>query len=357
MELGCQMTKYIIPLLATALIANAATNEFDMVKGIDLTGQTAITASQLNQLVDNARTATNKGMIFAYPYTPDTTNNTRYTNFIWLDTSFQPPRLKVWTQMSNRWDELSVTNVTIGSGVITSANIANGTITSEDIADGTISSVDLSTGIITSNYLAGDAVRTANIADDQVTAAKVADGAIDSSDKIAAGILIRTDFANDAVGGNVVSNYGIDSLKIATNAVHDFNLTNGAVTFSKLADNSVSNNAIINNSITTNKFDTNILNVLPITYVNWNNSILQSKNISVVSNYANGTIITWFTTPYATSNYCAIVSQRDNLAASEGQSIQTVSNKTDSVTVLTKDGEGGDLEAINGGFNLLIIGY
>ena len=369
------MKKLIFTSLLLPSVLMASTNEFDLKKGIDFTGVTGFTPSQLNQLVDNATTATNKGMIIATNATPDVGNNSRYTNFIWLDISYQPPRAKVYNSTAGTWNEIISTNVSIPDGSITSAKIANGTILSEDISDGTIASTDLSTSIVTSNYLANNSVYTAAIIDGHVTTAKLATGAVGSSAQIAAGIIQSNDIAADAILGELIANLGINAGKLNSNSVVNTNIVDGTITGSKLAlqtvgytnlaNNSVSNNAIINGSITTNKFDTNILNRLPL-YATWltnasGGAMVQSMGVASINNFTSGKFLLTFSAAMSTTNY-AVVCTEFGIAANDSMIFSAVSNTLTTTTIYTRDEDGGGIEqpgtvSGTGGFSAMILGY
>lgn len=95
----------IFLLLGPSLMA--ATNEADFVKGVDLTSTNYIAPSLLNQLVDEAYPAPKRGLVIRQSTTPDTTNNTHLTNYIWLDTTTDPSTLKRYNVTSNVWDSFT----------------------------------------------------------------------------------------------------------------------------------------------------------------------------------------------------------------------------------------------------------
>ena len=74
-------------LLFVACTAFGAENYNDLIKGVDFTGRSALSPTALNQLVDNARLNTNRGIILLQPTQPDHITNPRFTNFVWLDNS------------------------------------------------------------------------------------------------------------------------------------------------------------------------------------------------------------------------------------------------------------------------------
>lgn len=91
-------------IFATLLLTTAtmfAAKETDLTKGLDLTGRTNVTGSQLNQLVDAGILKEGKGGVIAGMTSPDVYNNKRYTNWLWLDTAMYPPILKQWISGPN----------------------------------------------------------------------------------------------------------------------------------------------------------------------------------------------------------------------------------------------------------------
>jgi hypothetical protein len=254
------MNKYIITLLATASFAVAATNEYDIVKGFDFTGATTITPSQLNQLVDNARTATNKGMTISANSAPDVANNPRYTNFLWLDYSTQPPTLKRWQASITNWTTFQLE---VAANGIDTVKITNGAVTTTKIQDFAVTEAKISAGSVTESKLADGAVTRVKIANGAVDSTKLTNSAV-STANIADGAVTRVKLATDAVGGSSITNFGIGPNKLATNSVDNYAITNGAITGDKIAALSVTGTVhIAANSIETNHFSTNILRYLP----------------------------------------------------------------------------------------------
>lgn len=278
------MKKILLTLLAACTIANASTNEFDIIKGVDLTGYTNITVSLLNQLVDRARSATNKGMIYVGVSAPDTTNNPRYSNFLWLDIGFTPPKIKVYTLQSNSWNEQTVTNSTVSDGAITTAKLAALAVTDPKIASDAVIERTILNGVVTSNKLAANSVTTDKILSFSVTSTIIATNGV-TTPAITDAAVTRAKIATDAVGGGVVSNYGIDVLKIATNAVLGY--------------------AISNTVIGTNHFNTNLMNLIPKGWavVQAGASTLVVGNIVAVTNAAGVEAHIGFNPSWTTTNY------------------------------------------------------
>ena len=349
--------KKLIPLLALVipLVGRAATNEFDLAPGIDLTAQTNITASQLNQLVARGYPTNNKGMIYATNSTPDTTNNARYTNYIWLDYSTQPPTLKVWNASSNVWTAQSITNVTPGDNTVTSAKIVNGAVIAEDIATGAVTTSKISAGNVTTDTIADANVTRGKIADGAIDSTKLTNGAINSAALIGAGVIAGTNLAADAVGSASISNYSIGPLKFETNAVTGFAISNGVVTGAKLATNTVGATNIVLASLTTNLLTTNIYHLLPKVWAVCTGSAVVNQfgpaSISTLTTTETGVVLVTFTgTPFASTNYAVLATPHRTAVASGMASY--VSNTTSSVTLKFQTDAGSAYTPAN--FSILI---
>lgn len=216
------MKRILALLLLLPLIAFCAV-EYDLKKGIDLTGTNRISSAALNQLVDNGITATNRGMIIVSSTTPDSASNPRFTNaFLWLDISAgRPGTLKqyangAWVASTlgvasitsamlqeasviagkiaangvntTNLSDNSVTDTKINAGAVTSNKLATASVTSDKIVDGTIATVDIGTNTIS----------TALLQDSSVTASKIPDGSI-VSNKLASGAVMIDKLASSTV--------------------------------------------------------------------------------------------------------------------------------------------------------------
>lgn len=166
--------------------------EYDFQKGIDLTGHTRATAAHYNQLVDNATLTAGRGLVLITNGTPNTADNPRYTNYLWVDTSVAgSPTLKFYVA------GLGWTNSLVGA-TITETNIANGAITTPKLANGAVTSDKITSGSVGNLQLGGSSVTT---------------------DKIAVGAVTRGVIADGAVGTEQLTNSAVTTAKIAASAV------------------------------------------------------------------------------------------------------------------------------------------
>lgn len=210
--------KKLLPFMFALLSFSArAAIQADLDKGIDLTGLTTVTASQLNQLVANATAATNKGMVIWQNSLPDTANNVRYKRFIWLDSSTVPPTLKIYNTNTSAW---------------VAQTLAANSVTSNNIVDGN--------------------VITSKLADASVTTVKIADNAV-TDVKISAGAVTTSKIAASAVVSNSVAALAIGTLHIQTNAIVASHITAGVITGDKLAALTITNDRIALGTITSNQ--------------------------------------------------------------------------------------------------------
>ncbi len=186
---GLTMNKYLFLFLG--LSAQGAV-EYDFNKGIDITARTQVTGAHLNQLVDNASLRAGRGLVLITNDTPDTANNPRYTNYLWVDTAIAgSPTLKFYVA------GIGWTNSLVGA-TITETNIANNAVTTAKLANGAVTSDKISSGNVGNLQLGGSAVTT---------------------DKISAGAITRGVIADGAVGTDQITNSAVTTAKIAASAV------------------------------------------------------------------------------------------------------------------------------------------
>ncbi len=187
--------KKLFFLLATCSVFGAESYN-DLVKGVDFTGRSALSPTVLNQLVDNARFNTNRGIVLMQSTQPDTVTNPRFTNFIWLDNSTAGLiQLKVYNGSS--WTNVYLGNIltetNIADGAITTPKLASGAVSAEKILNGAVGSLQIAgsgvtadkiaVGVVNRSHLSDNLISTAQITNSAVTGAKIADGTI-SSEKI-----------------------------------------------------------------------------------------------------------------------------------------------------------------------------
>jgi len=245
------MKKQLIALTVASITMMGA--EGDLQKGIDVSGMTTITGAQLNQLVDNATVKTNRGLIYASKTAPDTVNNPRFTNFLWLDLNYSPPILKQWG--ITNWiianvQDGSVTTPKLADNAVTSSKIADGTITSVDINTNAIQTINLQDLAVTTAKIGSNAVTTDRLADNAVTSTKIVTNAI-NGDHLSDNLLTRRhfpvngittnyiDFSNFVLFSSNIAAANILSNNIAASNVYGIHIVNNAITTEKLASNSV----------------------------------------------------------------------------------------------------------------------
>jgi hypothetical protein len=236
----------ILFLIGIALMARAA--DSDIESGLDPTALTQITASQLLQMVANAKiinagSITNgKGIILRSTIAPNLTANPRQTNWLWNDLSGGlPGTLKQYN--GSAWVAAA-----FGTQSIFSTNIANGAVGQPQLGT--------------------NAVDTVNIANNAVTAAKIGAGQV----------------LNTHLGAGVVSNANIADLtitgaKLAYNTLLNTNFIDGTIDGVKLQSGSVTGTQIKTNSITLNEI-----------------ALSGSTSNQVMQTSGDGTVLQW-TTP------------------------------------------------------------
>jgi hypothetical protein len=225
------MKRLLALFLLLPLIASAAV-EYDLRKGMDLTGTNRISAAALNQLVDNGTTATNKGMILKRVIRPSVTDNSRYTNFLWLDISAGFPgtlrqyiccgdadtnwvagTIGVGSIVAANLAEASVIAGKVNAAAITTSNYFPLSVDSAALKDGSVVSNKLASSSVTSDKIVPGTITTANIGTNQISTALIADSAV-TSNKVAAGAIGITHLATSAVNSNAVGAAQITNDKI-----------------------------------------------------------------------------------------------------------------------------------------------
>jgi len=218
----------------------------DLVKGVDFTGASSFTPSQLNQLVDNAYVGPYRGMVIYTNGYPSASVITKYQRYLWLDTSTALPTPKVWNT-NGYWTNIvataviadySVTTDKIATNAVTTIKIADNAVTDAKIQDATITGTKIGTGTITSTNIAVGTITSANIGNLQVGSANIAAAAI-TGDKIAANSIGTYMLTNGfALAGSNVASGTITSTNIATGGIILSNLTvAGASTYSSVVYN------------------------------------------------------------------------------------------------------------------------
>lgn len=207
----------------------------DLVKGVDFTGSSSVTAARLNQLVDNAYVGPYRGLIIYTNSAPSVSTIAKYARYLWLDSSVMPPTPKVWnTNSGGFWTNVtaiatiadySVTTSKIATNAVTTVTIADSAVTGAKILDGTISGAKIATGTIT----------TTNITDGTITGTDIASGTIASGNIQAAAITASLLAANSVGTSNLQSGFALQGTNIAAGTIVSSNLAAGAVTPTNVA--------------------------------------------------------------------------------------------------------------------------
>ena len=111
----------------------------------------------------------------------------------------------------------------IDDGAITTKKIADSAVTTDKLADDAVTGDKIKSGAVDTKHLATDAVKEDNIANGAITTDKVKNGAI-TGDKIAEG----------AIDGSQLGSGSITNEKLASDAVTEDKIKDGAVTEDKL---------------------------------------------------------------------------------------------------------------------------
>lgn len=194
--------------------------ESDLNAGIDLTGQTSVTTSQLLQLVNSGTINTNgKGGIIRKATRPDVTTYPRYTNWLWLSIASDPPTLKSYVPSGD--SDTNWIAATIGSASISAGN--------------------LQTASVTAGKLAANSVNTSNLVDNAVTDSKITAGAVTSS-KIASGSVSNAHIASATITGDRLSTLTITDTNIAAATITGGKLVTGTVGSTQIEDAGVRTN-------------------------------------------------------------------------------------------------------------------
>ena len=299
--------KLLFALILTPSLCFAAANA-EFTKGIDFTGQTSFTASQLNNLVDNAKPAARRGLVISTNATPDTTTFPYFTNYLWRDISTTPPTLKFWS--GTAW---------------ASAAVASGSITTDALVDSSVTTAKLTNGAVTVDKLGPNAVERTKIADLAineakldalaVTRAKIALGAVDgtiltNNTITAAHLQANSVAASNIIAGSITSNQIANKTIVASNLVDAVitsdKIAGGAVVQTNLGANCVVSSNITDGVISTNKFDNTVL--YPRAWVHYDSiagsvTLNRQFNVSGITRIGAGIYSLTFSNAFPTTNY------------------------------------------------------
>ena len=281
-----------LALIAGVIVADDVNN--DMTKGYDFTVASGITASKLNQLVDQAIPAANRGMIIytnAAPTNTDFTLAPRLTRFIWLDSSQNPPSIYTYNTNVSSWQSSG-----IADGSVVLAKLATSSVNSDKIVDGSVTGTDI----------AGTTIANANMADNSITSSKIQDGEVKTAD-ILDGTVSVNDLATNSVGSAQIidstittvdiQDASVTQVKLAENSVGSLQLTNNAVVNTNIAQYAVA----VTNLSAGSAYQTYRVNS-GATAVEWIDSpFLQYASAQTATSYSSGTTLATDNTPFTVS--------------------------------------------------------
>jgi len=244
-------------LLAGVALSRAGSQ--DLVKGVDMTARATITQAALNQLVDNATVATNKGLVIFTNNTPSVAADPKLVRYIWLDSSVYPPAIKTYDTNTSTW---------------VASTIGTGSVGTAQLADGAVSTVKIANSAVDNSKLADDSVTSAKIVDGTIIAGDLAANSVINS-KIAAGSVNGTSLGTNVIqnyhlqGGiiypsNLVSGFVIPVGGLAANSIYNSNLVAGIIQNTNLAPSSVANTNLMSSSVLFTNLGTNVTWFIPI---------------------------------------------------------------------------------------------
>jgi hypothetical protein len=333
--------KRILSLIALTPALLFGAQSYDISPGLDTTGLTSVTAAQLMQLVNRAVIATNKGAIVFSASTPDVANNPRFKQWLWLDSSANPPSIKVYNTNSATWVAQPITAGSVGTAeladnAVTNAKLTNNSVNSAQIINGAIASEDIANESITSAHLFQPAVSNMHVATRTleggysgvialatITHTNLALGTIQSANLAAQSITSNYLAAGQVFAAHIApTNITADALR--TDAVTTDKLTNSAVTAAKIADG----------VITTNKLASAAHQQLIKAWgiVNSSGTLVAGYG-ATVGTTATGVYVVTPTVAPGTTNYAAVVSVLD----SSGAAINVATNALSNFAVHTRN--------------------
>lgn len=274
-----------------------------------MTGKTNVTASQLNQLVDNATVTTNRGLIIATNSAP----GTNFANYLWRDISVDPPVLRIYSATYG-W-----TNLVLPTNVVTTASIENNSITGAKLALNTISNVNMKANSIASTNIIDLAVIEAKLAAGSVTETKLGSSSV-TADKIANGVITGSKLVNGTItsnqiaSGSIISDMlvdgsvivgkagqsaivrtnlaadSVDSTNIVAGTIVGSDIANGTIEAANIKDNTITSSKIVSGGIHYTNAGASFAAYLPLAYglIAPPSTVTLSQNIDSVAEISAG---------------------------------------------------------------------
>lgn len=342
------MKKLLFAILCSPLLAMGAAST-DLNTGFDPTGSSSVTGAQLLQMINNASPTNGRGFVIRSTSTPDHASNPRMTNYLWLDSSTEPPRIKVYDSSAATWVPQSVTAGSIGTNelaanAVISGKIGPDAIHSTNIIDESIFAQDIAEqNIVTSHLFPGNTVSNMHIA------TRTIEGGYDG--KLALATLTHTNIAAGTIQGfnlaahTVTSNYvgaaSIYGYHLATTNINTDHLRDDAVSTAKLTNGAVTAAKIAENTITTNNLAPSAHQQLVKAW-GWVDSggTLANGYGAGVTRVAQGIYLVTPTVAPGITNYAVVSTALFNTPGTGGRTMMVATNTTTTFTLFAKDNSG-----------------
>lgn len=226
--------KKLLIVLITAISGHMTyAAEYDFLKGYDFTGASSVTGTKLNQLVDSATLVGNKAILIYTNATPDTTNNARFTRYIWMNTNFDPPQPYVYKTNGGVWTNISAV-ATIGANTVAAGALQANSVNTSNIVDNAITDVKIIAGAVTSSKIANGSISNNHIAALTIQGTNIANGQILSTN-IAAAAILGYHMAQGQIGlGNLTNGFLLPGTNIAAGTITSNNIASGGVVLTNI---------------------------------------------------------------------------------------------------------------------------